>query len=106
MFILPIILGWLNLDVPKVSFPIVNYTFCILSLSLIGLLSFLNLLLYLTLYLLNYKYDIYSKFKNYPLIINFINLYYNTTLLFPYVPCDDLRNGLAGLSVDQIVGGV
>ena len=70
-FVLPFILNKLDINIPVGSEAITKYAFGVLVLSLVALLSFINVLGYfLTLYLVQ-RYDIVSKYPKIKFIVNF-----------------------------------
>lgn len=78
-FILPFILNILDINIPEGSENLTNYAFGVMTLSLIALLCFINVLGYfLSLYVLD-KYNIETKF---PKLSKIKTYYKNTTLIF------------------------
>lgn len=78
-FLFPIILNYLGLSLPENSEPIVQYVFGVIILSLIAILSFINVLAYL---IIMYSMNHYNLEEKYPKLKRIINYYKNTTLLF------------------------
>nr|YP_010284339.1 hypothetical protein MN721_mgp18 [Pleurotus pulmonarius]AWL21256.1 hypothetical protein [Pleurotus pulmonarius]QBS47727.1 hypothetical protein [Pleurotus pulmonarius]QCP68310.1 hypothetical protein [Pleurotus pulmonarius]UKQ55992.1 hypothetical protein [Pleurotus pulmonarius] len=80
-FIFAFVFQMLDLKLPENAEPIINYSFAVLTLSIIILFNvtsaFFNLM---SLYLLN-KYDINEKFKKYPFLIKLIRYYEGGSLI-------------------------
>jgi hypothetical protein len=78
-FMLPFILNILDINLPEGSENLTKYAFGVMTLSLVVLLCFINILGYfLSLYILD-KYNIENKFPK----LNKIKTYYkNTTIIF------------------------
>jgi hypothetical protein len=72
-FLLPLILSYLDINIPENATPLVNYSFNVFVLSLIVLLSFLNVVGYLTSIILLNKYEVEAKFPKLKKIINYYN---------------------------------
>ena len=89
-FTLPIILNWLDIQIADDAAHLVQFSFSIFTLSLVCLCCFLNVIFYLTSYILYHKYDVENKplpfikksINNYPRIRKYINYYINTSLIF------------------------
>lgn len=71
----------LDLKLPENAEPILNYSFAVLTLSIIILFNVTNAFFNLmSLYLLT-KYDINEKFKKYPFLIKLIRYYEGGSLI-------------------------
>lgn len=82
MFFLPFILSKLDITIPEGSETITKYAFGVFMLSLIALLSFINVLGYfLSLHLVQ-RYDISNKYPKFRRIINY---YEKSSLLFIFM---------------------
>jgi hypothetical protein len=77
-FFFPFLLSYFDLNIPENSQPIIQYVFGMTILSLIALLSFINLFIYLfIMYSINH-YDLENKYPKFKWIIN----YYKKTSFF------------------------
>jgi uncharacterized protein Usg len=74
-----LILDWLGIELPESSETLTNYAFGVFTLSLVALLTFMNVLGYfLSLHLVQ-RYDISNKYPKFRRIVNF---YEKNSLLF------------------------
>ena len=83
--LLLLILNYLNIDIPSDSEPFLTLCFGVLTLSLVCLLSLINLIFYLMSIILIKSYDIKIKFKNYPFLIKMIKYYINSTIILVFI---------------------
>lgn len=81
-FLLPILMNYFDLDIPKDAAPLINFSFSIFLINTVCILCFFNIIGYLTAIILIQKYNIENKFKSYPKFIKLIDYYKNSTFLF------------------------
>ena len=80
-FFLPIILNYLNIEIPDDALPIINFSFGIFLLAIIALLCFLNVVGYLSAIILLNKYKDNIEIK-YPRLKKFLLYFENTSLVY------------------------
>ena len=81
-FLLPVILSKLDINLSDNASTFVNYSYGVFLLSLIALLCYINVLIYLFIYIVIQKKDYESR---YPRLKRFINYYKNMNLLFAII---------------------
>lgn len=81
------ILNYFNVNIPEDPTPLEGFSYGVFLLSLVSIISFINILI--TFFIL-YKmkdYDYETKFINYPFIIRIIKLYLNVSILTIILEC-------------------
>ena len=78
-FSLPLILSYLDINIPEGSSSITNLSYAVFLLSLIGLFCFINVIFFLLVYIIIQKGNYENK---YPKLKFLINIYKKNTLIY------------------------
>jgi len=106
-FLLPLLLHVIGKDLTPETEPIVSFAFSIFGLSLIAISCFTSVCVYLlSIYLIS-KYDIESKFQNYPRFKKIIKFNKNASIFLIVMEIVIGLTCLIGIALlSGIVGGV